>query len=70
MTPAEPQLVLRGLCAGLDDDAPCYAVLLSVHDRERGGSAPATLIGPNGASLPAKAKHSNRYTAALTAQLG
>ena len=53
------QLVLRGLCAGLDEDAPCYAVLLSVHDRER-SAAPATPRGPNGASLPAKAKHSNR----------
>ncbi len=59
----ELQLVLRGLCAGLDEDAPCYAVLLSVHDRERGGATPATPLGPGGASLPAKAKHSNRCAA-------
>ena len=57
------QLVLRRLCAGLDEDAPCYAVLLSVHDRERGAAAPATPLRPGGASLPAKAKHSNRYAA-------
>ena len=56
------QLVLRDLCAGVDDDAPCYAVLLSVHERERAvHAAPAARLGPDGAPLPAKAKHSNRW---------
>ena len=58
------QLVVRGLCAGLDEDAPCYAVLLSVHDRESGAAPAPPPPKPDGASLPAKAKHSNRCVAA------
>ena len=54
------QLVLRDLCAGVDEDAPCYSVLLSVHERGERANAPATPLGPDGVVTPAKAKHSNR----------
>ena len=60
----------RPVRRGVDDDAPCYAVLLSVHERERAiQAAPAARLGPDGAPLPAKAKHSNRWVSICLPQL-
>jgi hypothetical protein len=52
------QLVLEDLCAGVEPQAPCYSVMLSVHRREQemGG---AELEARGGAK--SRAKHSNRF---------